>query len=145
MLNDYFALEDEIKKRIESEVPNIGEVLTPFFVENLFSMTPMNTAVAVIYVGDRVGETAGNGRATTIHQQWLIVLTVSDPASQSSHTTNIRKIADPHIRNILKAMQGFRPNLPGVTPFIRVSAGVNFAGKAGRVYFPFLFESSFKT
>ena len=144
MLNDYFALEDEIKKRIESEVPDVGEVLTPFFVENLFSMTAMDTAVAIIYVGDRVGESAGNGRATTIHQQWLVVLVVYDPVAQSSHTSSIRKLADPHIRNILKAMQGFQPNLPGVSAFVRVSAGVNFAGKAGRVYFPFLFESSFK-
>ena len=145
MLNDYFALEDEIVNRIKAEVPNIDEVLTPFFVESLFSMTPVNTAIAVIYVGDRVGESAGNGRATTVHQQWLVVLVVSDPASQLDQTTSIRKIADPHIRNILKALQGFKPNLLGVSPLVRVSAGVNFAGKAGRVYFPFLFESDFKT
>ncbi|MDQ9021691.1 hypothetical protein RFI02_11285 [Acinetobacter sichuanensis] len=145
MLNDYFALEDEIKKRIEIEVPDIGEVLTPFFVESLFSMSPQNTAVAIIYVGDRVGESVANGRGTTVHQQWLVVLMIYDPTAQSGQTSNIRKLADPHIRNILKAMQGFRPNLVGVTPFVRVSAGVNFAGKAGRVYFPFLFESSFKT
>ena len=143
MLNDYFALEDEIVNRIKAEVPNIDEVLTPFFVESLFSMTPVNTAIAVIYVGDRVGESAGNGRATTVHQQWLVVLVVSDPASQLDQTTSIRKIADPHIRSILKALQGFKPNLLGVSPLVRVSAGVNFAGKAGRVYFPFLFESKF--
>lgn len=145
MLNDYFALEDEIVNQIKAEVPNVDEVLTPFFVESLFSMTPVNTAIAVIYVGDRVGESAGNGRATIVHQQWLVVLVVSDPASQLDQTTSIRKIADPHIRNILKALQGFKPNLFGVSPLVRVSAGVNFAGKAGRVYFPFLFESSFKT
>ena len=143
MLNDYFALEDEIVNRIKAEVPNVDEVLTPFFVESLFSMTPVNTAIAVIYVGDRVGESAGNGRATIVHQQWLVVLVVSDPASQMDQTTSIRKIADPHIRNILKALQGFKPNLIGVSPLVRVSAGVNFAGKAGRVYFPFLFESKF--
>ena len=141
--DNYFALEPDIVDRIKSLIPEIIEVATPFSVEDLFESIVGDVGIGVIYVGDRISETSGDGKANVIYQQWLIALGVSDASAQLSDTMSIRELADPYIRKILAAMQGYQPNIVGYKRFMRVDAGVP-VGKvveSGRAFFPFLFES----
>ena len=142
MLSDYFAVEPKIVELIETN-KDILAVNTPFSVDDMLQITNIAPALNVIYVGDRVGESAGQGRANMVTQQWLIVLAVRDASSQLDQTSNIRKEADPLIRELLSKMQGFNPNVAGFRPFERVDAGVQIGSSAGFAYFPFLFEIKF--
>jgi len=141
-IDNYFALEEDILKRIKTELPDIDEVVTPFNVDDLFECLISDVGIGIIYVGDRISDTSGDGKANAIYQQWLIALGVSDASSQLSETMSIRQLADPYIRKILAAMQGYQPQIVGYKRFLRVDAGVPI-GKttAGRAFFPFLFEA----
>lgn len=142
-IDNYFALEDDILKRIKAEIPEVEEIVTPFSVDDLFESIVSDVGIGIIYVGDRISDTSGDGKANAIYQQWLIALGVSDASAQQSETISIRQLADPHIRKILGAMQGYQPDIVGYKRFLRVDAGVP-VGKStvsGRAFFPFLFES----
>ncbi|MFS1560238.1 hypothetical protein ACLIL2_006205 [Acinetobacter radioresistens] len=118
-------------------------VNTPFSVDDMLQITNIAPALNVIYVGDRVGDNVGQGRSNMVTQQWLIVLTVRDASSQLNQTSNIRKEADPLIRELLSKMQGFNPQIAGFRSFERVDAGVQIGSSSGFAYFPFLFEIKF--
>lgn len=140
MQNKYFELEPVLEQRIKS-IGEIEAVYTPFSVDDLFEMPINNNAVGIIYVGDRVGESAGAGKASEIFQQWLVVLVVSDASAQFEKTMSIRQKADPLICALLSALQGFNPSLRHYRPLKRVEAGVKVGSLSGSAYFPFLFES----
>lgn len=142
MLSDYFAVEPKIVELLKTN-EGILAINTPFSVDDMLQITNVAPALNVIYVGDRVGDSAGQGKANTVTQQWLIVLVVRDASSQLDETSNIRKEADPLIRELLSKMQGFNPNVTGFRPFLRVDAGVQIGSSAGFAYFPFLFETKF--
>ncbi|MFW1735371.1 hypothetical protein ACG94V_12485 [Acinetobacter sp. ULE_I001] len=142
-IENYFALEDDILKRIKAEIPEVEEVVTPFDVDDLFQAVVGDIGIGIIYVGDRIADTTGDGKANAVYQQWLIALTVADASAQLTETASIRQLADPIIRKILSVMQGYQPQITGFKRFKRVDAGIP-VGKAvstGRAYFPFLFES----
>ena len=142
-IDTYFALEDDILEHIKAEIPEVKEIVTPFSVDDLFESIVGDVGIGIIYVGDRISDTSGDGKANAIYQQWLIALGVSDASAQQSETMSIRQLADPHIRKILRAMQGYQPDIVGYKRFLRVDAGVP-VGKStvsGRAFFPFLFES----
>jgi hypothetical protein len=140
MQSEYFALEPAIVERLK-DIEGILAINTPFSVDDMLQVVNVSPSLNVIYVGDQVGESAGRGRSAPITQQWLVVLAVQDASAQLEETSNIRKIADPFIREILAKMQGFDPNIAGYRPFDRVNAGVQVGSAAGFAYFPFLFES----
>jgi hypothetical protein len=97
-------------------------------------------SISVIYVDDRVGESAGNGAASVVYQQWLIVLCVEEAGSQLEDTTLVRNAASPMIIEILKRMQGFNPDVLGFRQFKRANAGVQHMSAAGKLWLPYLFE-----
>lgn len=140
MPSNYFALEPLIVEKLK-EIEGILAINTPFSVDDMLQITNVSPSLNVIYVGDQVGESVARGRAAPITQQWLIVLAIQDASSQLEETSNIRKIADPLICELLDKMQGFNPNLTGYRPFERVNAGVNVGSASGFAYFPYLFES----
>lgn len=141
MLSNYFALEPVLVERIKSGMPDVIAVYTPFSVDDMLQLTNASPSVSIIYAGDRVVDEAGNGKASVIYQQWLVVLAVRDDSSQLDQTQSLRAKADPLIRQILAAMQGFNPNIAGYRAFKRVADGVGVGSAAGFGYFPFMFES----
>ena len=139
MPSNYFALESIIKGRLQ-DIESIQAVYTPFSVDDMLESTAVAPSISVIYVDDRVGESAGNGSASIVYQQWLIVLCVEDAGSQLEDTTQIRNAASPMILEILKRMQGFNPDVLGFKQFKRANAGVQNMSAAGKLWLPYLFE-----
>lgn len=139
MPSNYFALESIIKGRLAG-IDSIQAVYTPFSVDDMLESTAVAPSISVIYVDDRVGESAGNGSASIVYQQWLIVLCVEDAGSQLEDTTQIRNAASPMIIEILKRMQGFNPDVLGFKQFKRANAGVQHMSAAGKLWLPYLFE-----
>lgn len=139
MPSNYFALESIIKGRLQ-DIESIQAVYTPFSVDDMLESTAVAPSISVIYVDDRVGESAGNGSASIVYQQWLVVLCVEDAGSQLEDTTQIRNAASPMILEILKRMQGFNPDVLGFKQFKRANAGVQHISAAGKLWLPYLFE-----
>jgi len=139
MPSNYFALESIIKGRLQ-DIESIQAVYTPFSVDDMLESTAVAPSISIIYVDDRVGESAGNGTASVVYQQWLIVLCVEEAGSQLEDTTLIRNAASPMILEILKRMQGFNPEILGFKQFKRANAGVQHMSAAGKLWLPYLFE-----
>lgn len=139
MPSNYFALESIIKDRLQ-DIESIHAVYTPFSVDDMLESTAVAPSISVIYVDDRVGESAGNGSASIVYQQWLVVLCVEEAGSQLEDTTQIRNAASPMILEILKRMQGFNPDVLGFRQFKRANAGVQHMSAAGKLWLPYLFE-----
>ena len=139
MPSNYFALEPIIKAHLQ-DIESIQAVYTLFSVDDMLESTAVTPSISVIYVDDRVGESAGNGSASIVYQQWLIVLCVEDAGSQLEDTTQIRNAASPMILEILKRMQGFNPDVLGFRQFKRANAGVQHMSAAGKLWLPYLFE-----
>ena len=139
MPSNYFALESIIKGRLQ-DIESIQAVYTPFSVDDMLESTAVAPSISIIYVDDRVGESAGNGSASIVYQQWLIVLCVEEAGSQLEDTTQIRNAASPMILEILKCMQGFNPDVLGFKQFKRANAGVQHMSAAGKLWLPYLFE-----
>ena len=138
---NYFALEPVIVDRIKSAMPEIDEVYTPFSVDEMLELTNSPISAHVIYVGDRVGESVGQGKANSVYQQWLVVLAINDPGAQQQQTKTLRATAAPLINKLLGAMQGFDPQVTRYRPFKRTNDGVGVGHSAGFAYFPFMIES----
>lgn len=139
MPNNYFALEPIIKDLL-LDIDSILEIYTPFSVEDMLECTAVAPSISIIYVDDRVGESAGNGSASVVYQQWLVVLCVEEAGSQLGDTTLIRNAASTMIVEILKRMQGFNPQIAGFKQFKRANAGVQHMSAAGKLWLPYLFE-----
>lgn len=137
----YFALGPAIKQRIETCVDGLIAVYTPFSVEDMLKMNRTSPSVSVIWVDERVGESAGQGKAAPVFQQWLVVLSIHDASSQLQETEAIREKAEPLIEQLLEALMGWNPGIAGFRPLHRINAGVPPGSSAGFAYFPFLFES----
>lgn len=140
MQDDYFALEKKIVENLTG-IEGVKEIFTPFSVDDMLQLANTAPSISVIYVDDRVGESAGNGQANVVYQQWLVVLSVAEASAQLEKTTQIRSEASPMIIEILKRMQGFNPETTGFKPFKRVSAGVQQMNYSGHLWLPYLFES----
>lgn len=140
MLNDYFALEEPLVNQLKT-IEGIEAVYTHFSIEDMMVGVAIKPSISVIYVDDRVSDSAGNGKANTIYQQWLVVLALEDASSQLEQTYQIRKSASPLIKQILSKLQGFNPNIVGVKPFQRANAGIQHMSAAGALWMPFLFEA----
>ena len=139
MPSNYFALEPVIKDHLTG-IDSIQAIYTPFSVDDMLQATAVAPSISIIYVDDRVGESAGNGSASIVYQQWLIVLCVEEAGSQLEDTTQIRNAASPMILEILKRMQGFNPDVLGFRQFKRANAGVQHMSAAGKLWLPYLFE-----
>ncbi|OBY75904.1 phage tail terminator protein [Acinetobacter gyllenbergii] len=139
MPDNYFALEMIIKERLQG-IDSIQAIYTPFSVDDMLECTAVAPSISIIYVDDRVGESAGNGSASVVYQQWLVVLCVEEAGSQLEDTTLIRRAASPMIIEILKRMQGFNPQTLGFKQFKRANAGVQHMSAAGKLWLPYLFE-----
>jgi hypothetical protein len=137
----YFALGPAIKQRIETCVDGLIEVYTPFSVEDMLKMNSASPSVSVIWVDERVGESAGRGKAAPVNQQWLVVFSIHDASAQLQDTESIREKAEPFIEQLLEALMGWNPGIPGFRPLERINAGVPPGSSSGFAYFPFLFES----
>ncbi len=138
---DYFALEPAIVARLTDQLPELEVVYTPFSVDNMLELTNAAIAAHVIYAGDRVGESVGNGRANAVYQRWLVVLAIRDDSAQLEQTQSIRAIAAPLIIKLLRALQGFNPQISGYRALQRTDDGVGVGHAPGFGYFPYLFES----
>ena len=139
MPSNYFALEPVIKDHLTG-IDSIQAIYTPFSVDDMLQATAVAPSISIIYVDDRVGESAGNGSASIVYQQWLIVLCVEEAGSQLEDTTLVRNAASPFIIEILKRMQGFNPEILGFKQFKRANAGVQHMSAAGKLWLPYLFE-----
>ncbi len=139
MPSNYFALEPVIKDNLTG-IDSIQAIYTPFSVDDMLQATAVAPSISIIYVDDRVGESVGNGTASVVYQQWLIVLCVEEAGSQLEDTTLIRNAASPMILEILKRMQGFNPEVLGFKQFKRANAGVQHMSAAGKLWLPYLFE-----
>lgn len=139
MPSNYFALEPVIKDNLTG-IDSIQAIYTPFSVDDMLQATAVAPSISIIYVDDRVGESAGNGSASVVYQQWLIVLCVEEAGSQLEDTTLVRNAASPMILEILKRMQGFNPDVLGFKQFKRANAGVQHMSAAGKLWLPYLFE-----
>ncbi|UTO20598.1 hypothetical protein NGC85_05820 [Acinetobacter sp. Z1] len=139
MTDNYFALEEIIKERLQ-DIDSIQAIYTPFSVEDMLECTMVAPSISIIYVDDRVGESVGNGAASVVYQQWLIVLCVEEAGSQIEDTTLIRNAASPMIVEVLKRMQGFNPQIARFKQFKRANAGVQHMSAAAKLWLPYLFE-----
>lgn len=146
IVQDYFAVEPILVEHIRTAMADeINEVNTPFTIEDMLEAANNTPSISVIYFDDRVGENVGNGKLTTIYQQWLIVLCLQDAEAQLQNTNSIRKSADPFIRKLLDTVQGFDPNVKGYKSFKRTNCPVRLGGQSSFAYFPFLFETQIFT
>lgn len=139
MASNYFALEPAIKGHLAG-IDGIQAIYTPFSVDDMLQCTTVAPSLSIIYVDDRVSDTAGNGTASAVYQQWLVVLCIEEAGSQLEDTTRIRDEASPFIREILKRMQGFNPEIAGFKQFKRTNAGIQQMTAAGKLWLPYLFE-----
>jgi hypothetical protein len=140
MIDQYFALEPTIVEALKSSIPEIKTIHTPFNIEEMLEITNEEVALSVIYFDDRVAGSAGQGGASTIFQQWLVVLSIRDASSQLQETNAIRELAAPHIGKVLSTMNGLDPTVAGFDVFKRVNSPVRSGGKTGHFYFPMMFE-----
>ena len=140
IIQDYFAVEPVLVDRIQTDMPELVEVNTPFTIEAMLEGSNNAPSVSVIYFDDRVSESVGNGSSATIFQQWLVVLCIRDAGAQLQNTNSLRKEADPFIRKLLDALQGFNPQIAGYRMFKRANSPVRIGSSPGFAYFPFMFE-----
>lgn len=138
-VQDYFAMEEPLVKRLQSAFPTL-EINTPFNIEDMLQASNAEQSISVVYYGDRVSDTSTSGKVTAVYQQWLIVLCVREAQSQLQQTNELRKMANPLILKLLESLQGFEPNVQGYRVFKRTDSPVRQGSQSSFAYFPFLFE-----
>ena len=140
---NYFDAEPAIVARLKDALPEVKAILTPFSIGDMIESSQQSPTVHVIYSGDQVVSTGGQGSKTMDSQRWLIVLAVRTPKAQLQQTGDIRVIAGEIIPKLLKALQGWQAT-PEMRPLVRINGPVaGYSSSFG--YFPFLFEGRLVT
>lgn len=139
MIDQYFALEPIIADALKAEFDAVP-IYTPFNIEQMLSLSNDDVSLHVIYFDDRVADDAGQGRASMVYQQWLVVLCLRDATAQLQQTNAIRAKAQPYIQKLLSVMQGLDPKLIGAKRFKRANSPVRAGGQSSFCYLPFMFE-----
>jgi hypothetical protein len=136
---NYFEAEGVIVNRLQSFVPELKAVLTPFSIQDMLQSSQVSPSAHVIYVGDNVvGDDAGKGQRRVIDQRWMVIFALRNSKAQLKDTSVIREDAGLVIPKILNALSGWAP-LEYMRPLVRVQAppvGYN----SSFAYFPFVFE-----
>lgn len=95
-------------------------------------------AAHVIYLGDRVDDTAQGGLYSRVKQHWMVTVTV-----RYVSTSNARQQAGELMAAVLSHVQGWKP--PATLGCVkRVNANTMPLYKNGYAYFPLVFETSLK-
>lgn len=136
---DYLALEPLLIERIRAEVSGLKTVQGAADLASVTVKQQVVPAVYVIYLGDIVGQGAGN--AQPIDQIWAAVPTVYY-ADATGGGEGARRLAGPIIGRLLAALTNWKPRLD-MKPLRRVqtSTPAEYADNFG--YFPLLFSSGF--
>lgn len=138
---DYLALEPLLVERIRTEVDGLRVVRGVADLASVSARQQETPAAYVIYLGDLVGEAAGNGAAQPVDQIWAVVPTVyyADAAGSGE---GARRIAGPLIGRTITALSGWRPRLD-MKPLRRVQSNTPAEYEDSYGYFPLLFSTGF--
>ena len=136
---DYLALEPLLIERIRAEVTGLKVVQGVADLASVAAKQQVTPAVYVVYLGDLIGQAAGN--AQPVDQIWAVVPTVyyADPNSTGE---GARRIAGPLIGRTIAALANWKPRLD-MKPLRRLQSNTpaEYADNYG--YFPLLFVSGF--
>lgn len=106
MTDNYFAAENAIIDRLENNVPDLKRVVGWTDLDNAFEASAAVPAAVVIYLGDRVPDSAQS--AAIIEQRWCIALTVRAPTTQTTQA-KAREQAGKLLTQIAKSLHGWSP------------------------------------
>lgn len=138
-MNDYFVAEKPIVDRLKVEVPEVnGRVFTLSNIEQVTEEQQTTPALHVLHGGDIIGKSSSDGQAQTFDQIWIVVVAVKNAKAQKSGEL-LREIAGPIIFKLLRALQGFQPDI-SCAPLHRMeSAEPEY--KSGFAFFPYAFTT----
>ena len=137
---DYLALEPLLVERISTELAGHLKAVQGAADLASIAIKQQNVpAVYVIYLGDAIGQAAGN--AQPVDQIWAVIPAVYY-ADATGNGEGARRLAGPIIGRVLAALTNWKPRID-MKPLKRVqsSTPAEYADNYG--YFPLLFTSGF--
>jgi hypothetical protein len=138
-MNDYFMAEKLIVDHLKVEVPEVnGRVFTLSSVDQVSNEQQSTPALHVLHGGDILGKSGSGGQSQTFDQIWIVVVAVKHAKAQKSGEL-LREIAGPIIFKVLRALQGFQPNIY-CEPMHRMEAAEP-EYKSGFAFFPYAFTT----
>jgi len=145
LIINYFAPQPAIVARL-ALVPELAytKIKTPFDIADLKESSQGDLNVFVMYAGDILGDSVGDGECQTVGQKWMVVVSVRVASAQLQDTTKLFEKAGTIIPKVLDKLQGWSP-VNWMEPLHRIQ-GVPVAGySAAFAYFPFMFKGMFVT
>lgn len=138
MLTNYLAAEDLIVAQLQALVPEFKAVLSAADLADVAEAAQVTPAAYVLYDGDEITTTAGDGMAQRVLQRWLVVVT--DKNMRDTKTTKTaRQQAGALVTKTLQALMGWQPSAEH-GPLTRV-AGFPPGFAAGYAYIPLVFTT----
>lgn len=140
---DYLAAEALIIARLQAQIANTP-VLSAADLAGVEETKQVTPALHVLYLGDRLIDAQGRGRAQTVAQTWMVVVAVRNARDQGKGK-EARGTAGPFIDSVLSALSGWAPSISH-SELARVNAPARpLYGAGGYAYFPLAFETQIET
>jgi hypothetical protein len=129
----FLDVEDAIVDRLNERLAGTA-VLTAEELSDINERQQVTPAVHVIYSGYRPTREVGDGIVQEIETQWTVVIAV-----RSARRGGVREKAAPVMREVIKALAGWRPDKSHST--LKLASAPSAAHNPGFSYYPVQFTT----
>lgn len=137
----HFAAGIAIRDYLAATMPELRQVRLAASLAEIADWQPASPAVWVVWAGDRVADSGGQGRAQIVQQDWIVALIVRSVRDAASGGGVVEEAA-PLMTRLLTLLMGWTPPQPaGCRPLVRIAAPAPGYG-AGYGYFPVAFAAA---
>ena len=137
---NHLAFGDLLVERLIDKVDSVGTVLASIELSGLTEASLITPALHIYYVGEDLGDMAGNGIAYEIKQVWSVMVVTKNLRMPGPRRAELGGI----ITDVLKALQGWQAG-PRYSPLYRENAPGPKDDPGGYTYFPLHFSTKFVT
>ena len=140
--DDYFQAEAGIGQLLRTEFGDEVKYASPGSLGELKEQSQGTVNLYVVYAGDVDAGGTDDGGSQQIDQQWLVVLSVRNPAAQLDSSKS-RAMAGPYVSRLLKCLMGQSPGR--FCGPLKRGGGQSAGYSTAFAYFPFLFTTRIVT
>ncbi len=135
-MTDWLSAGPAIVERLRERAPSFADVRTAVSIEAAVEQTPRTPAAWVIWRGDAIVDSPAI--APQFEQQWLVLVGVRDLRDQATGA-GVVETAGPLIGEVLEALTGFAPVVPGGR-LKRIATQEMPGAMSGTGFFPLAFS-----
>ena len=141
MITNYLMLGDLIVEHLQTTLSSIKQVRAAIDLAEVQNEVLVTPSIHVVYIGDQLGQQAGDGSHQEVIQTWAAILAVKNLREDEVHR---RQELGELVLQVLQSLHGWEPGVY-FTPLYRDNNPSPVVSAGGYVFYPLHFSSKLLT